>query len=71
MLTSKDILDTELIAIYATKWKYKATDSFIGMTAGLGDSSIDSAITVLGVVNRSLQNTKLQAYYYMVPDFMP
>jgi hypothetical protein len=70
LLTNKDLPQTQLLAIYATQWKYKASDTFTGMTAGLGNPNHDSNVMVFGAINESLQNTKLQAYYYIVPDFM-
>jgi hypothetical protein len=70
LLTNKDLPQTELLGIYATRWKYKASDTFIDMTEGLGNPEIDSDVMVIGAINKSIPKTKLQAYYYMVPDLM-
>jgi hypothetical protein len=70
LITNRDLPQTELLGIYATRWKYKASDEFIDMTEGLGDPEIDSDVMVIGAINKSISKTKLQAYYYMVPDLM-
>ena len=70
LITNRDLPQTELLGIYATRWKYKASDEFIDMTEGLGDPEIDSDVMVIGAINKSIPKTKLQAYYYMVPDLM-
>jgi hypothetical protein len=65
-----DIPNTELLGIYVTRWKYKATDTFIGITEGLADPSIDSDVMVVGAKNSSIPKTKVELYYYIVPDLM-
>lgn len=65
LVENKDISDTTFMGVYITRWKYKASDKFIGMTEGVG---LDEDIMFLGAINKSIPNTKIQAYYYVVPD---
>ena len=65
VIANSDIKDTTLIGAYVNKWKYKASDKFIGMTSKLG---LDEDVIMLAAINKSIPNTKIQAYYYMVPD---
>ena len=65
VIANSDIKDTTLIGAYVTKWKYKASDKFIGMTDGIG---LDENVIMLAAINNSIKNTKVQAYLYMVPD---
>ena len=70
LLTNKDLSDTELMAIYATRWKYKGSDTFKGMTDGLNNPLIDENVMMVGLINKSIENTKIQAYNYYVPNIM-
>jgi len=74
LLTNQDLPQTKLLGIYATRWKYKASDEFIGMTEGLAADEDaykpDSDVMIVGAINKSIPNTKLQAFYYMTPDIM-
>ncbi len=65
LITNSDLQDTTLIGAYVNKWKYKASDRFIGMTANLG---LDKDVIMLAAINKSVPNTKLQAYLYIIPD---
>ncbi len=65
VVANTDISDTTLLGAHLTKWKYKASDKFIGMTEGVG---LDEDVMMIAAINKSIPNTKLQAYYYMVPD---
>jgi len=68
LLTNKDIPDTELMAIYSFGWKYKASDTFIGMTDGLEDPAIDEDVMMLGFKNSTIPNTKVGVYVYHMPN---
>jgi len=67
VIANSDIQDTTLLGAYVTKWKYKASDKFIGMTSNLG---FDEDVIMLAAINKSIPNTKLQAYLYIVPDVL-
>ena len=60
VVTNKDISDTELLAIYAFKWKYKAREKFQDI----------QDIMMLGIKNSSLDNTTIQMYDYYIPNIM-
>ncbi|MCX6076210.1 MAG: OprD family outer membrane porin [Campylobacterales bacterium] len=68
VVENRDLKDTTLVVAYIYGWKYKAKDEFIGMTEGLGNPKIDKDVMMLGVINKSVPNSKLQAYLYAVPD---
>jgi len=70
VLTNKDIADTELMAIYAYGWKYKASDEFIGMTDGLNNPDINKDVVMFGIINKSIPNTQVSLYNYYIPNLM-
>jgi imipenem/basic amino acid-specific outer membrane pore len=65
LIENKDIINTILIGTIITKWKYKASDKFVNIGNGLG---LDENMLILGAKNKSIFNTKTQAYYYLIPN---
>ncbi|WP_455757570.1 OprD family outer membrane porin [Sulfurimonas sp.] len=66
-VSNKDLADTELQAAYIYKWKYKASEKFIDILDAY-NPIVDRDELMFGMVNKSIQNTKLQLYLYLLRD---